>query len=79
MSEFHLGDNGGYPPVEDDLIPGQIVDQNGEYDWDRDAAVTAEYAEGWYSDYGTSEALKDAGICVCMIDNDTVITVNGEV
>ena len=76
MSEYCFGDNGGYPPVEDDLIPGQIVDQNGEYDWDRDAAATAEYAEDWYDD--TANTLNEVGIGIAMIDNDLVLTVNGE-
>lgn len=40
---------------EDDLIPGEYRDQNGEIDWDRDAAESARYEEGDFDNYGNEE------------------------
>lgn len=41
-----------YDDTKDDLIPGEYRDQNGEIDWDRDAAESARYEEGDFENYG---------------------------
>lgn len=44
-------EEGVYDDTEDDLLPGEYKDPvTGDIDWDRDAAVSAEYAEEWYHD-----------------------------
>lgn len=40
---------------DEDLIPGEYRDQNGEIDWDRDAAESARYEEGDFDNYGNEE------------------------
>lgn len=37
---------------EDDLIPGEYRNENGEIEWDRDAAESARYEEGDFENYG---------------------------
>lgn len=41
-----------YDDTKDDLVPGEYRDQNGEIDWDRDAAESARYEEGDFENYG---------------------------